>query len=30
MVLARPGDEHVADYGPLGEVRVRFTTPEDK
>jgi 2-keto-4-pentenoate hydratase len=24
MALARPGDEHVADYGPLGEVRISF------
>lgn len=25
MIAARAGEEHVADYGPLGEVRVRFT-----
>lgn len=25
MVLARPGEEHVADFGPFGEVRVTFT-----
>ncbi|MBR1233502.1 2-keto-4-pentenoate hydratase [Bradyrhizobium sp. AUGA SZCCT0182] len=25
MALARPGDEHVADYGPLGEVRIKFS-----
>ena len=25
MIAAKAGEEHVADYGPLGEVRVRFT-----
>jgi hypothetical protein len=25
MLKARAGGEHVADYGPFGEVRVRFT-----
>jgi 2-keto-4-pentenoate hydratase len=26
MALARPGDEHIADYGLLGEVKVRFSS----
>jgi 2-keto-4-pentenoate hydratase len=24
MLAAKAGEEHVADYGPFGEVRVRF------